>query len=179
MTVVADAVDGYNPLHDLTSAIGRAVASRLAGAGSAVSHLVCRCPFRALRESMRRKCRSTPKLASASWPHFAFMFPSLKKRSASSRMHRDVLGSEVLMEQDFDRPQEFEPQWEKFAQGACRGRPICPSDHLPRPCLADCALNPELARQLGSVKPYHPPIAGPALARSRANPHDLLYTHGH
>jgi hypothetical protein len=39
-TVVSDAVDGYNPLHDLTEAIGAAVVRRLAALGNSVAHLV-------------------------------------------------------------------------------------------------------------------------------------------
>jgi hypothetical protein len=115
VTVVADAVDGYNPLHDLTSAIGRAVASRLAGAGSAVSHLVSAAVpgvagVNATEVSLDAEARQR-KLAA-----LRVYVPLAEEAQRILEDAPGAFGSEVLMEQDFDWPQEFEPQWEKFAR---------------------------------------------------------------
>lgn len=115
VTVVADAVDGYNPVHDLTSAIGSAVAERLSASGVAVTHLVS---------------AAVPGVFGSNYLELSLDPAAWERKSAAVRSYAPLaeearrifeeapesFGHEVLMQQDFDWPADFEPHWEKVAK---------------------------------------------------------------
>lgn len=133
VTVVADAVDGYNPVHDLTSAIGAAVAARLAAAGAAVTRLVSAavpgsCGRHETEVLLDRQARARKMAAVRAY------IPLAEEARRIFEEAPESFGREVLMRQDFDWPERFEPQWEKFAKDrVATGRyanPITYRDHV-------------------------------------------------
>lgn len=133
VTIVADAVDGYNPVHDLTSAIGAAVAARLAAAGTDVTSLVSAAVpgvagSEALTVSLDAGARDRKTAAVSAYAPLADEARRIFEEAPES------FAREVLMRQDFDWPSEFEPHWEKFARDrVATGRyanPISYRDHV-------------------------------------------------
>ncbi|WP_395450439.1 hypothetical protein ACHMW7_11910 [Aminobacter sp. UC22_36] len=133
VTIVADAVDCYNPVHDLTAAIGAAVAARLAAAGAAVTRLVSAAvPGVAGSEHMEvvldAEARERKMAAVRAYAPLAEEARRIFEEAPES------FGREVLMRQDFDWPEDFEPHWEKFAkERVAAGRyanPITYRDHV-------------------------------------------------
>lgn len=115
VTVVADAVDGYNPVHDLTSAIGEAVATRLTAAGAAVTYLVSAAVPGVAGDIetevlLDREARDRKVAAVRAYGPLAEESRRIFDEAPES------LGREVLMRQDFGWPERFEPKWEKFAR---------------------------------------------------------------
>ena len=114
VTVVADAVDGYNPVHDLASAIGEAVAARLKASGANVTHLVSaavpgvagRKEFEVLLDPQARERKMAAVRAYA---------PLAEEARRIIEEAPESFGREALMRQDFNWPESFEPNWEKLA----------------------------------------------------------------
>lgn len=114
VTVVADAVDGYNPVHDLAAAIGAAVAARLETSGAKVTHLVSAAVpgvagSKALDVLLDAEARARKMAAVRAYAPLAEEARRIIEEAPAS------FGCEALMRQDFDWPQGFEPAWEKFA----------------------------------------------------------------
>ena len=115
VTVVADAVDGYNPVHDLAAAVGSAVAIGLAKSGSKVTMLVS---------------AAVPGVAGEIAREILLDDDAQKRKAAAIRAYyplaeeaRRILeedpasfGRETLLQANFDWPSDFEPQWEKFGR---------------------------------------------------------------
>ncbi|QOF70478.1 hypothetical protein IG197_22125 [Aminobacter sp. SR38] len=133
VTVVADAVDGYNPVHDLTGAIGAAVAARLRAAGAAVTHLVSAAvPGVAGARHLELPLDAAARERKMAAVHAYAPLAEEARRIAEEAP--EAFGREVLMRQDFDWPDDFEPHWEKFAkERVASGRysnPITYRDHV-------------------------------------------------
>lgn len=115
VTVVADAVDGYNPVHDLTAAIGEAVAAQLKGRAANVSFLASAAvPGVAGKISvdvtLDDAAQGRKRAAVAAYAPLAEEARRIFEEAPES------FGREVLIQQDFDWPDDFEPHWETFAR---------------------------------------------------------------
>lgn len=116
VSVVADAVDGYNPVHDLASAVGTAVARKLAAAGAAVARLASAAvpgvTGKVAQELLLDVAARQRKIAAVK----AYL-PLAEE--AQRVLHDDPasLGREVLFEDEFDWPEDFRPHWEEFGKG--------------------------------------------------------------
>jgi hypothetical protein len=131
--VVSDAVDGYNPLHDLCQAIAGAVIARIARHSKAPKFLVSPATPHAMGtrsiawkledEAVRRK-----RLAiSANTP--------LAEESARLLAEvPDALYTEQLLVPTFDWPENWTPEWEAFGRKRVQQRrfavPITYRDHV-------------------------------------------------
>ncbi|WP_146203919.1 hypothetical protein [Aminobacter sp. AP02] len=115
VTVVADAVDGYNPVHDLTSAVGEALSARLTAAGATVTHLVS-----AAIPGIAGDCKIEVVLDPAARERKVAAIRAYTPLAEEARRifeeAPESFGREVLMRQEFDWPERFEPQWETFAK---------------------------------------------------------------
>ncbi len=133
VTVIADAVDGYNPVHDLTSAVGAAVAARLRASHGSVTSLVS-----AAVPGVAGTVRRGLLLDIAAQERKAAAIHAYAPLAEEARRIFDEapesFGREVLLEQDFGWSDDFEPQWEKFArQRVATGHylnPITYRDHV-------------------------------------------------
>jgi hypothetical protein len=110
--VVGDAVDGYNPVHDLANAVAAAVAARLGRSRTQVSLLASPAvpmpgsPALTIRldeAALARKLRAVD----------AYLPLAEEARRMRERVAADI---ETLHESDFAWPPEFEPEWERFAR---------------------------------------------------------------
>jgi len=128
--VVGDAVDGYNPVHDLANAVAGAVAARLSREGRKVSLLASQAvpidgrPALTLRLDEAALAR---KLAAVD----AYLPLAEEARRMRELAPADV---ETLHESDFAWPPDFEPEWERFARkrvaAGTYDRPITYRDHV-------------------------------------------------
>lgn len=133
VTVIGDAVDGYNPVHDLTAAIGRAVARRLAAIGTDVTYLVSAAvPGVAGREA--RALVLDPAARERKAAAIQAYSPLVEEARRIYEESPESFAREVLLQQDFDWPDDFQPHWEKFArERVVSGRysnPITYRDHV-------------------------------------------------
>jgi hypothetical protein len=116
VTVVADAVDGYNPVHDLASVVGSAVARKLAAAGAAVVQLAS-----AAVPGVTGKVAQELHLdAAARQRKIAAINAYLPLAEEAHRILHDDPGfieREVLLEDGFGWPEDFHPHWEEFGKG--------------------------------------------------------------
>lgn len=131
--VVSDAVDGYNPVHDLTSAIGAAVAKRLSISNGAVDHLVSA----AVPGVVGAIARDVSLDAAACARKVAAINAYLPLAEEAQRILQSdpaSLAREILLNESFAWPEDFEPGWEQFAKKRVdTGRyqtPITYRDHV-------------------------------------------------
>lgn len=131
--VASDAVDGYNPLHDLCQAIAGAVAARIARDSQAPKLLVSPATANAMGarsiawklddEAARRKQLAI----SANTP----LAEEVARLLAEAP---DALYTEQLLVPTFDWPENWTPEWEAFGRKRVKeGRfaaPITYSDHV-------------------------------------------------
>jgi len=131
--VVSDAVDGYNPLHDLCQAVAGAVVARIAGDAKPPTFLVSPATANAIgtesiawkleNEAMRRK-----QLATSAYTPLAQEAARLLAEAP------DALHTERLLVPTFDWPENWTPEWEAFGRKRVReGRfavPITYRDHV-------------------------------------------------
>jgi len=116
VAVVADAVDGYNPVHDLTSAIGASVNMRLRQAGIAVTDFLVSAAVpgvtacEALEVRLDADARERKLNAVRAYAPLADEARRVLAEAPESFSH------EVLHRQDFHWPDDFVPFWEKLAR---------------------------------------------------------------
>jgi len=113
--VVSDAVDGYNPLHDLTAAVGAAVAKRLAAAGEKTVHLASPAVpgvagAIALELELDADAQRGKAEAAAAYLPLAEEVERIKHADPQSAVR------ETLLDAGFDWPEDFQPGWEQFAR---------------------------------------------------------------
>lgn len=112
-TVVSDAADGYNPVHDLTSAVGRAVAVRLEAAGVKVRRMASAAVPGVKGDVAERldldEVACARKLAAVR----AYQ-PLAEEARRILAADPASLAHETFVEDDFDWPEDFRPQWETF-----------------------------------------------------------------
>ncbi|WP_269930191.1 hypothetical protein [Aminobacter sp. HY435] len=133
VTVVADAVDGYNPIHDLSSAIGEAVAARLAASGSVVTRLASAAIPGVVGSEVTEVCLDAEARVRKMAAVRAYV-PLAEEARRIFEEAPDSFAREALIRQDFDWPEGFQPHWEKFAkERVATGRyatPISYRDHV-------------------------------------------------
>ncbi|ODT07698.1 MAG: hypothetical protein ABS58_05955 [Mesorhizobium sp. SCN 65-20] len=133
VTVIADAVDGYNPVHDLTSAVGAAVAARLRASHRKVISLVSAAVPGVAGRARREILLDTPARERKAAAIHAYA-PLAEEARRIFDEAPESFGKETLLEQDFGWPDDFEPHWEKFArERVATGRyltPITYRDHV-------------------------------------------------
>ena len=116
VSVVADAADGYNPVHDLASAVGTAVARKLAAAGAAVARLASAAvpgvTGKVAQELLLDAATRQRKIAAVK----AYL-PLAEEAQRVLQEDPASLGREVLFEDEFDWPEDFRPHWEEFGKG--------------------------------------------------------------
>lgn len=114
--VVTDAVDGYNPMHDLCAALGAALRNRLAAAGASLRHLASMAvdqknpppPAECLHldhEAVRRK-----------WAAVTAYTPLADEARTVLAARPDALQVETLREADFVWPADWTPGWEEIGR---------------------------------------------------------------
>lgn len=132
-TIVSDAVDGYNPVHDLASAVGRAVARRLEASGIETRRMVSPAVPGVRGEIALQldldEAATRRKLAAAQ-----NYLPLAEEATRILAEDPRSLGREVLLEDAFDWPADFQPHWEQIGRERVRsGRyptSITYSDHV-------------------------------------------------
>lgn len=106
--LVSDAVDGYNPLHDLANAVAAAVAARLRRAGASVRHLASPAvPIEgAPAEEIRLDAGAVARKLDA--------VESYLPLAEEARRIRDLAADDVetLHDATFGWPPDFSPDWE-------------------------------------------------------------------
>lgn len=113
--IVSDAVDGYNPLHDIAEAIGAAVTRRLRAEGLAPRHLAA--PATAGAIGLPADSWTLDEAAASRKRAAADAYPPLAeevRRVLSAEP--DALRTERLLLPGFDWPGSWSPGWEEFGR---------------------------------------------------------------
>ncbi|MFZ2029121.1 MAG: hypothetical protein WAU68_02345 [Vitreimonas sp.] len=110
--VVSDAVDGYNPMHDLCEAVGAAAVSRLRRQGRDVTHLVARATATDEGEVAEDRYLDAGALARklAAIEAYAPLAQEARLLTAADPAAHAV---ERLRLPEFDWPAHFTPHWEE------------------------------------------------------------------
>lgn len=115
VTVVADAVDGYNPVHDLTSAIGKALAARITANGAIVTHLVS-AAVPGVAGGSKIEMLLDPAARERKVAALRAYTPLAEEARRILEQAPESFGCEVLIRQDFNWEERVEPLWETFAK---------------------------------------------------------------
>jgi hypothetical protein len=131
--VVADAADGYNPMHDLCQAIAGAVAARMARATTPPKLLVSP----ATASAIGTECIAWeigPDAAERKRLAVSAYTPLAEEATRLLAEAPDALHRERLLSPSFDWPENWQPEWEAYGRKRVReGRfanPITYRDHV-------------------------------------------------
>jgi hypothetical protein len=114
-TVVSDAVDGYNPVHDLASAVGAAVAAKLRAKGAAVC-LLASAAVPGVTATLAQEFRLDDAAMARKSEAVRAYLPLAEEAQRILRADPEATAREALLEGGFDWPLDFKPQWEEFGK---------------------------------------------------------------
>ncbi len=114
--LVTDAVDGYNPMHDLCAALGAALRYRLAAAGAPVQHLVSMAVDSQDPPPPAERLHLSPQAARRKQGAVADYTPLADETCALLTLRPDALEVEVLRQPNFAWAADWTPLWEAIGR---------------------------------------------------------------
>jgi len=114
--VVTDAVDGYNPMHDLCEALGAALRCRLSAAGASVQHLVSMAVDGQDLPPPAELVHLSPQAVRRKQELLAKYTPLADEASALLAARPDAMQVEVLRRPNFAWAADWTPPWETIGR---------------------------------------------------------------